>query len=235
MSINKKIVYTIFIFQLICCGRMPNYFPPVSYSYYPGNKFSGNIGLSLLSGLYISGSANVNDIILISPNINFLGFDHTRLGIGLGKNFSLLKEKHTSLNITPLIFTNFINFKGEENKSSPHIRGIELFPDVQFSFQFFIAEIYAGFKGILIPYANVRWEEYQTIQQENYSNPFQVFLPAVYGGVSIGKYLYINGGITYILSGKEEVTRTEMGKTNKIKERLNIAPFTISVGLRVIP
>lgn len=237
----RKAIYAVLIICIINCGGWPNYIPPVSYSYYPDEKGSGNIGLSLLAGLYLSGSANIRDIILLTPNINFLGFDRMRIGLGFGKNFSLIKEKTTSISIIPSLFTNIINFKGEKNPVSPHIRGFELFPDIQFSFLFPYPyfEIYIGLKGILIPYAKVSWEESQTNEfpEETYSDPLQVFLPAVYGGFSVGKTVYINGGLTYLPTIFEEQLRISpepIGLKSGLKRRLDIAPLTINLGLRFV-
>lgn len=231
----RKAIYAVLIICIINCGGWPNYIPPVSYSYYPDEKGSGNIGLSLIAGLYLSGSANIRDIILLTPNINFLGFDRMRIGLGFGKNFSLLKEKTTSISIIPSLFTNIINFKGEETPGSPHIRGFELFPDIQFSFLFPYPyfEIYIGLKGILIPYAKVSWGEDQSNREEKYSNPLNVFLPAVYGGFSVGKTVYINGGLTYLPTIFEEQLRISPEPIG-LKRRLNIAPFTINLGLRFV-
>lgn len=234
MNSRRWLIYASFGL-FIGCG-MPNYIPPVSYSYYPDKKVSGNIGLSLLAGLYLSGSVNIEDAILLTPNINFLGFNFIRVGMGIGKSFSLLKEKYISFNIIPSFFTNIINFKGMENKQSPRITGIEIFPDLQISFNFPIFEIFVGLKGIMIPYAIVRWTDEQTGQswKERYSDPLHVFLPATYAGVSIGKYVYANGGITFLPTiPREEIERTKISE-NTLKEKLDIAPLTINIGLRFI-
>lgn len=223
-----------FILLLLCSCARPNYLPPPAQNYYV-DKIRINPGISL-SGLYLNSSVDIYEGILIIPNINFLGFDMIRISSGLGKKFSLLEQEIFSFNIIPSIFASFINYEGEENINSPHLRGIELFPDIQLSFHTIFLEIFLGFRGILIPYAKINWIDTNTNQsiEETYSNPFQIFIPSVYGGLSLGfRNVYLNGGIALTILG-ENITNRQLNQSAELIDRIDIPKGTINVGLSIV-
>lgn len=224
---------TTFILLLLYSCTKPNYLPPPAQNYYT-DKIRINPGISL-SGLYLNSSVDIYEGILIIPNINLLGFDMIRVGSGLGKKFSLIEEKILSFNIIPSIFASLINYEGEENIDSPHLRGIELFPDIQLSFHTIFLEILLGFRGILIPYAKINWIDTNTNQstEETYSNPFQIFIPSVYGGLSLGfKRVYLNGGIALLLLG-EDILNRKQNQNVELIDRIDIPRGTINLGLSI--
>ncbi len=228
------------------CAR-PNYFPPVPVGYYVKDEknLRANGGLSL-SGLYFSSSINLREHFLLTPNISGSPWEgDLRVGMGVGKIFSLLDTKLISLSFIPSVFLNSIGFKGERLISSPSLSGVEFFPDLQFSLYAdslgIVIELYAGTQLIFIPYAKVRWEKDKTTElyqefEETYSDPFQLILPSIYGGIQLGsRVVAINFGVLFLVPILKEFhpqSGAEPADVKlELKDRFVPSEGTVSLGL----